>query len=66
MGLDVFDWNDLRQCSSEDLYALIAAYDDYIIDAFEDSEKIRSGWVPVSALEFANSEEFDNVQDNYY
>lgn len=62
MGLDVMDWNDLRECSQEELYELLNAYDDYIAYAFEDWDKIKSGWTPVSVLEFANSEEFENMR----
>lgn len=61
-GLNVMDWNDLRELEREDLLELLDAYDNYIIAAFDDQEKIDSGWVPVCVLEFANSEEFDEYR----
>lgn len=64
--LNVETWTDFRdECSKEDLYQLICAYDEYIFQAFEDRDKIRSGWEPVSILEFANSEEFANMRYDY-
>lgn len=66
MGLNVTEWTDFRdECSSQELYELICAYDEYIVAAFEDFERIKSGWTPVSILEFANSEEFENMRDFY-
>lgn len=60
--LNVSEWTDFRDnCTTEELYQLICAYDDYIARSFEDWEQIRSGWTPVSILEFANSEEFENM-----
>lgn len=42
------------------LIALIGAYDMYIVDAFDDADKIASGWVPVCFAEFIESEECAN------
>lgn len=65
MGLNVSMWEDFKDCSQEDLYQLICAYDNYILYAFEEPEQIRSGWTPVSILEFANSEEFENMRGEF-
>lgn len=44
------------------LKTLIYCYNDYIQSAFDDPDKIASGWVPVCIDEFAESEEFANMR----
>lgn len=46
----------------EELEELFSCYDAYIQGAFDDPEKISSGWVPVCVAEFADSEEFGNLR----
>lgn len=65
MGLNVSEWTDFRDmCDVYDLYQLVCAYDDYVRYGFEEG-KVAEGWEPVSILEFANSEEFENMRENY-
>lgn len=39
----------------------IECYNTYIQDAFDDTEKIASGWAPVCFDEFIESEEYANM-----
>lgn len=57
MPYETFDFDAL---SKEELIDAIICYDEYIIETFDDEEKVASGWVPVSFAEFYESEEYDN------
>lgn len=53
-------YDELCSMDVHEVVRLIAAYDAYIVDAFDDRDKIDSGWVPVCFLEFIESEECAN------
>lgn len=53
-------YDELCNLDTPEIVRLIAAYDMYIIDAFDDQDKIDSGWTPVCFLEFIESEECAN------
>ncbi|WP_242369427.1 hypothetical protein [Adlercreutzia muris] len=73
MRLNVSTWEDFKQRTPEELYELICAYDNYIkqsfdnyfLETFEYEEAVPIDWEPASMLEFANSEEFEIMREEF-